>query len=132
MAQVQIACFVEEEHAALAVRFLRRHGVKASARTMYFRRKVNNSHPVFADESEWVRAETLFRKVLAGEYANDDPAGSSGRALGAALAQAVLPAGGFERPKTLSLVAPFLVLTGVPVVLVFGPLAVRFLLSLWP
>lgn len=132
MSRVQIACFVEEEHARLAARFLRRHGVKASVPTMYFRWKVNYPHPVFAEQAQVEKAAALFRKVISGEYSGEDPLDNTAGGLGAALAEAVLPTPGFERPATLSLLAPFIVLAGGPILFFFGPPALRLLLSLWP
>jgi hypothetical protein len=132
MSRVQIACFVEEEHAQLAASFLKRHGVRASVPTMYFRWKVNYPHPVFVEQGQAEKATGLFRKVVAGEFADEDPLDNTGGGLGAALAEAVLPAPGFQRPTSLSLLAPFIVLAAGTIVLVFGPAAFRFLMSLWP
>ena len=132
MSRVQIACFADEFDAQLAASFLRRNGVKAIVPVMTFRWKVNNQHPVLVEQTQADKATALFRKVVAGEYADEDPLDNTARGLGAALAEAVLPVQGFERPTTLSLLAPFIILAAGTVVLVFGPPAFRLLVSFWP
>lgn len=99
MSLVEIACFVEDEHAELAARFLRRHGVKAKVPVMYFRWKVNHPHRVFVDRGQAEKAKELLRRVAAGEFSDEDPLDNTRGGLGAALAAAVLPKPGYRPPS---------------------------------
>lgn len=114
MSRVEIACFTTPEDAELAAEFLRLHGVKASIPVDYFpRRWVTPPTRVFAEQSQAEVATKLFRKVLAGEFAEADPYDNSPEGVGAALAEAVLPAEGFRAPSRLEGLAPVIAILAV-------------------
>jgi len=125
MSLVEIACFVEEEHAQLAARFLRRHGVKTTVPVMYFRWKVDHPHRVFVGQGQAEKATELLRKVASGEFADADPDENTGRGLGAALAESVLPAPGFRRLSLLEGLGPLIAIVVFGVVAYLGPVIYR-------
>lgn len=129
---MEIACFVEDEHAELAARFLRRHGVKAKVPVMYFRWKVNHPHRVFVDRGQAEKAKELFLRVAAGEFSDEDPLDNTPGGLGAALAEAVLPKPGYRPPSWIEGHGPIVVVILAMTAWFFGQLLLQSLTSPGP
>lgn len=110
MSRVEIACFVNREHAELAAEFLARHQIRASVPVNYFHRWVAHPNRVYVEAAKADRAAALLQKVAEGAYADQDPLTNSKGGLGAALAEAVLPAPGFRPLTKLQGFAPLIIL----------------------
>jgi len=127
MSRVEIACFSEPGPAELAVEFLRRHGVAASIPAVYFpHRQGVPATRVYVKPAQAAKAVALFERVLAGEFADEDPTHSSSGGLGAALAEAILPAPGYRPPTVLEGFAPLIVIVVVVVAVVAGRAIFQF------
>lgn len=126
MNRVEIACFIKPEHARLALDFLTGHGIAASIPTDYApRRWVTPPTRVYVEQTQAAKAIALFNKILAGDYADEDPLTNTEGGLGAALAEAILPAPGFRPPTRLQGLAPLIVLLILAVAAVVGPTVLR-------
>jgi len=122
MAQVEIANFVEKGHAQLAAPFLRRHRIQASVpipfpnlHTGTGRTGMIPETPLYVDEKDAAKAADLLNRVLAGGFSDGDPSEGSREGLGAALAEALLPAPGFKNPSRVEKLAPLIIAAGVVV-----------------
>lgn len=128
MSRVEIACFSDPEPAELARAFLRRHRIAASIPVVYFPRRWAGvpATRVFVPLAQAPKAIELFEKVLAGEFADEDPTHNSRGGLGAALAEAVLPAPGFRPPTMLQGLAPVIIIFVVTIAAVVGRAIFQF------
>src|SRR5688500_17576181 len=107
MKRVEIACFTTPEDAELAAEFLRLHGVEAHIPVDYITgRWATPATRIYVERSKAEMSVKLFRKVLAGEFDGANPYENSPEGLGAALAEAVLPAPGYRPPTLLEGVGP--------------------------
>lgn len=121
MSGVQIACFTQPEEAELAADFLRRHGIKATIPVSYFPgRYAPSPTRVLVKESQADAATALLRRVLAGEFADADPDDRTAEGLGAALAEAVLPAPGYRPPTWLEALGPLLFIVAFGILALVG------------
>lgn len=133
MRLIEIARFTDPGDAELAAYFLYRHGLNATAPSTRYSRGVGmaltgavGETPVLVDASQAEEAIELFRRVLAGEFSDEDPHRNSKAGIGAALANAVLPDPTFRTPSRLAALAPLIVLLALPAIGFIGAAAFRF------
>ena len=122
MALVEIARFDSDGVALLAARFLQSHGLTASAPSFPYSRSIGSAAggigetPLLVEEGQVAEAKLLFERVVAGEFAEEDPTRGSKSGLGAALAEALLPDPAFKQPTRLEGLAPVIAVVALPVI----------------
>lgn len=132
MAQVEIARFAENDNAELAVDFLRSHGISAMMPPHQGIGGVRNAigeASVFVDEAQVAAAQALLKRVARGDFDDADPSEPTGQSLGAALARALRPTPGFQKPTAWVALAPLIAIVATVLLVFFGRLAFQYFAS---
>ena len=126
MAQVEITRFDSDGVTHLAARFLQAHGITASAPSFPYSGSIGSAAgsigetPLLVEESQFDEASLLLNRVIAGDFADEDPARGTRGGLGAALAEALLPDPTFRQPTRLQALAPLIAIIALPAIGLVG------------